>query len=1316
MKLIALLAALQAFGPAQGKKCVTIGWEFIYTSPSAIAEHAEAYRGCGLSGAVFNLFGTSPDGRKLNTNTLPEDPSWMREAFAADEAALKKLAAMPEFAHSFIDAVRCPRKRHAWTDDAFWTDYREKVRIVASIARATGMVGVAVDNEDYGSSRQFYLRPEDDGSYADVARLARRRGREIFTAIFEEFPDAKIHFDRMYSNELWNYYYGADDPRALAEDRGDLWTPFMDGAMDALPPTGLFYEGDETGYRYDAGHHDALLARSRNQIDLARVAAPELREKYRSQVRLALPIYLDRYTRQDPKSRYWCAPVAGSLVGAFERNFSDALAASDDYVWLYQELSFFGEWTRPAGNRKGPYAWLPTWESCLPGLTDILNAAQHPKAFAERRLSDLAGKGSLCNILPESFGDGALPAPLGGWQAKEQPGTFGAKSGCFFAGGVGRGGISWTTRDVREGDLYAITYEVRGNVGFTQVNFHRTDGVHDLSFPVPRMFAPPVGSGSDWRKFVAAVRVPGDVESMLVSLSVGQKPGERTEFRKVGFYRLMRIDGHVPQPIEVTAEGEEFSERLVRSGSSWIGERVSVRLEDRGDGTAVRIQAPSAALKAVRFKWSADFREGERIYTEKTRGGWSNLGDHADSLFFFLIDRRCRTEGWGVKTQPNAFVSWTARPGSVEAVFDVRAGGRGVRLGKRELEAAVLLHREGTPGEPAFAAGQAFCRMMCPVPRLPKEPVYGYNDWYCAYGANTATNFLADAAYVAEMAKGLKVRPYVVMDDGWQENSPPMIKKETGTFDSGCGPWDRAGAAFGMDMKTFAAKIAALGAKPGLWYRPMRAWREVPESQRLAGDSRFFDPTVPEVKKRIFEDVKRFREWGFKLVKSDYITYDFCGQYMHNVRDIAHIMPDGLRWRDESRTTAEVMLDIYRTIREAAGDGMVVIGCNAVNHFVPGLFEIQRTGRDTSGWSWQKTAECGVNALGMRSFMNGTFYAADPDCVGLAKEGAVPWGKNREWLDAIARSKSPLFISWKRSLATPEVRAAFREAFAEVCRPGKAGEPIDWQAEELPSKWKFETGEKSYDWFSAGSLGSYVHGRRELFNGKDLSNWYTYLHYRGREYDPLDVFSVSNGVIHCTGEELGCITTCEEFSDYRLEVEFRWTGEAHLGKLKNREAPDSGILFHCTGPDGEVNGYWMLSHEYNLILGGSGDFWTVGASNRQDIALTVEVAPEKLFGYAYVWQKGGKRVRLTDNERVCRFDIARDWSNTVDCRPAVNERPMGEWNLATLVCKGETVKCYFNGKLVNEAVRVSPARGKIQLQSEGCGVDFRRVTIFDERQ
>lgn len=232
---------------------------------------------------------------------------------------------------------------------------------------------------------------------------------------------------------------------------------------------------------------------------------------------------------------------------------------------------------------------------------------------------------------------------------------------------------------------------------------------------------------------------------------------------------------------------------------------------------------------------------------------------------------------------------------------------------------------------------------------------------------------------------------------------------------------------------------------------------------------------------------------------------------------------------------------------------------------------------------------------------------------------------------------------------------------------------------------------------------------RELFNGRDLSNWYVFLKGRGRGTDPQGVFTVTNGVIRVNGLEMGCLTTEEEFSDYRLRVEYRFPGGRHFcGKEKS--APDSGILFHSTGPDGGFCGIWMRSHEYNLIVGGSGDYWGVATKDDETNFIEGEAGAEKLGKY-FVYAPGGEKVRLTGNNRLCRFDIARDWQDVPCVRPAVNENPVGEWNVAELVCRGETAEFLFNGKTVNRLLRVQPSRGRIQLQSEGCPVEFRRITL-----
>lgn len=522
----------------------------------------------------------------------------------------------------------------------------------------------------------------------------------------------------------------------------------------------------------------------------------------------------------------------------------------------------------------------------------------------------------------------------------------------------------------------------------------------------------------------------------------------------------------IPPPDGVTAAGEGFTNELSFADGRWTGGGVTVEIRPDGD---VRIASPSRGLSWVAVDWHHPWPQGaicladawERAYGTL---GWKPVGDEDRlSPWYFLTHAGGRTGGYGVMVQPNALACWIIRRDGHSLRLDVRAGGSPVRLGGRTLHAVRIVTRRGILGETAFEAGRAFCRLMCPVPRLPKDPVYGYNDWYCAYGSNTATNFLRDAAYIADCAKGLTNRPYVVMDDGWQLNSPFRMKASSGHFESGTGPWDAAGPHFGMDMGAFCRRIVELDARPGLWYRPFRAWQGVPEGELLAGNPKCVDPTVPEVRRRIVADMSRFRNWGFRLVKVDYLTYDICRRWCRSQDE--ELFADGsVTWRDRSRTTCEVMKDVYCALREAAGDDVILLGCNALNHLAAGLFEVQRIGDDTSGEKWWRTKEMGVNAIGFRGVQDRVFFLADADCVGLARAGAIPWSQNRQWLNLLSRSGTPLFVSWHRHLADSAFKTALKKAFETASKWRTTGEPLDWMSSMHPSRWRMADGPAGYSW------------------------------------------------------------------------------------------------------------------------------------------------------------------------------------------------------------------------------------------------------------
>jgi hypothetical protein len=228
-----------------------------------------------------------------------------------------------------------------------------------------------------------------------------------------------------------------------------------------------------------------------------------------------------------------------------------------------------------------------------------------------------------------------------------------------------------------------------------------------------------------------------------------------------------------------------------------------------------------------------------------------------------------------------------------------------------------------------------------------------------------------------------------------------------------------------------------------------------------------------------------------------------------------------------------------------------------------------------------------------------------------------------------------------------------------------------------------------------------------LFNGKNLDGWYTFIRDRGRNNDPKHVFTVQDGTIKISGEEMGCITTEKEFENYHLFVEFKWgekTFDPRVGKAR-----DSGVLLHSQGMDGAYSGIWMHSIECQVIEGGTGDFIVVGDGSDQFL-LTCPVAAEKQAD-SYVFQPDGDTVTIRDG-RINWYGRDQNWHDVLGFRGAKDvESPTGKWNKLECIANGSKISVILNGKLVNRAVRVRPCKGRIQIQSEGAEIFFRKVEM-----
>lgn len=178
---------------------------------------------------------------------------------------------------------------------------------------------------------------------------------------------------------------------------------------------------------------------------------------------------------------------------------------------------------------------------------------------------------------------------------------------------------------------------------------------------------------------------------------------------------------------------------------------------------------------------------------------------------------------------------------------------------------------------------------------------------------------------------------------------------------------------------------------------------------------------------------------------------------------------DGWKFAEgPSRTTTEVIADLYRAVRAGAGDG-IVIGCNTVSHLSAGVFELCRTGDDTSGTEWGRTRKMGVNTLAFRGPQQGAFYVADADCVPVTRK--VLWSLNRQWLDAVARSGTTLFVSLEQEALGAEERRDLKAALTIAAEPQPLAEPLDWQHTLYPARWRSMGRVRTYDWVGPDGAG-----------------------------------------------------------------------------------------------------------------------------------------------------------------------------------------------------------------------------------------------------
>jgi len=497
LTLAGIAAGVVATAAQPQKKLVAFAWEFSGDTPQKLVKLAEKLDATPLDGIGIKLRATAEiDGVRTNLHYkyFMHGPAWPKAAFADQIPYLKEATKHKSMKHCFASSFRAPFAYIPWEDDAAWARIAASMRTVAWVAKEGGLKGLSVDPEDYKKVRQF-VRRGDEAPYDELCKLVRRRAREVFGPVFEEYPEATVHFFWFMAHV--KYYTKCDraDLTRMSRVDEDLWPAFANGVLDVLPRTATIQDGDEEAYSYLAEKNGYRNGAYMFHSLYPQVVAPENLEKYRNQVKYTPAVYLDMYTNAEGASWYK-APLEGTRLERLRKDVIQATDVSGGTIWFWGEKHPWidrGEtWNKPDGRILDT-----TWEEELPGLHFALEWVKDPVALFDRTVADLAAKGNLVNLA--------------------------AKDSVSVTNGYVTVGM-----DVKGGEYYGVAFDVKGVSARVNVFFKDAKGKYVQ--PSINMIYPDDARG--------VVRVPEGGATGTIVFSAENKSGEKSVFSNLRVYRL----------------------------------------------------------------------------------------------------------------------------------------------------------------------------------------------------------------------------------------------------------------------------------------------------------------------------------------------------------------------------------------------------------------------------------------------------------------------------------------------------------------------------------------------------------------------------------------------------------------------------------------------------------------------------------------------------------------------------------------------------------------------------------------------------------
>ena len=525
--------ALCAVAAVPEKKIVLYGWDTGEASLETVLSNADKFAETGLDGISLIIKGnrTGQVRRSQTRDYAFVDPKWSKAEFTKPIELLKQITPKPGLQHCYLQVDWSQKPRLKWSDDAAWERATHNMGILAWIAKEGCLDGMFIDHEDYHGTRQFEPCPEE-GDYETISRLARKRGAQIISAMAAENSNLHLVFFWLLSHSTRWIGDPESDLSAIVAQRQDPGPAFVNGMLDALPPQMRLADGNEFGYLFRADNNDYIMDNLRQRQMLIQLVAPENRAKFRSNVQVSSGHYLDCYSNTG--GHWYHPPLNGSRLARLEDNLHQGLACADETVWLFGERRQIVKWDGNAARWNG----VKTWEEELPGFADVMRRLRSPRSWATEKVAAKRKADTLRNLVaPQPNGTDGIPKPFGTWQSGTSKGAFTVDGPALCSTGVSDGCFLANVPDVKAGQWYFVTFDVKGELGPRAGIQWQNKGAYDWNVPARYPVFMPLKDG--WRRGTIVVRVPHGVDLMALHLGTKHRTAnEKTWFGQIAIYRL----------------------------------------------------------------------------------------------------------------------------------------------------------------------------------------------------------------------------------------------------------------------------------------------------------------------------------------------------------------------------------------------------------------------------------------------------------------------------------------------------------------------------------------------------------------------------------------------------------------------------------------------------------------------------------------------------------------------------------------------------------------------------------------------------------